>query len=138
MPIIKKRLSMGFCFLFVMLGSQTFAAELYVDLNSTNAIAPYLSWETAARTIQSAIDVATNGDVVWVTNGVYVGGAVNVNKTIAVRSVNGPASTTIDALAATNCASLVDGRCSRVLPLPVELPREPRESSVAQPQNPEL
>ena len=34
-------------------------------------VAPYLSWETAADDIQSAIDVASSGDTVLVADGVY-------------------------------------------------------------------
>ncbi len=46
----------------------------YVDLNSTNASPPYTNWDTAARDIQSAVDVAETGDTVLVTNGIYVTG----------------------------------------------------------------
>ncbi len=77
----------------------------YVGSGNSAPIAPYTSWTTAARDIQSAIDVSVNGDVVLVTNGVYQGGArvihgrmsnrVALTNGVTVRSVNGPGVTTI-------------------------------------------
>lgn len=81
------------------------AAVRYVDPRSLSPAAPYTSWETAAKTIQQAIDASSSGDEVLVTNGVYAAGAtsvgasilnrVTVNKPITVRSVNGPEVTVI-------------------------------------------
>lgn len=73
----------------------------YVDVNNSNPVWPYTSWATAATNIQEAIDILSDGDRVWVTNGVYeVGGRVIpgqiltnrviIAKAIAVQSVNGP------------------------------------------------
>jgi len=76
----------------------------YVSAASTNPIAPYSSWEFAAVTIQDAVDAAAPGDEIVVTNGVYQTGArdvygmntrVAVTKLVTVRSVNGPAVTSI-------------------------------------------
>jgi hypothetical protein len=90
------------------LGLTTFsssAATHYVDINGTNATAPYTDWSIAATNIQDAVDAATNGELVLVTNGVYATGGrrwadsgtnrVTLTNSITLQSVNGPAFTFI-------------------------------------------
>ena len=87
----------------VTIAEQTVA---YVDGENTNPVAPYATWDTAANTIQAAVDVTTlPGALVLVTNGVYeVGGRavfaamtnrVAVDRPLTLRSVNGPDVTII-------------------------------------------
>jgi hypothetical protein len=80
-----------------------------VNLASTNPVAPYSSWATAATNIQDAVDAAVSGDLVLVTNGVYTTGGraasappdfsttnrVLLRKSITLQSCNGPSVTSI-------------------------------------------
>src|SRR5436190_23939915 len=47
------------------------ASVHYVDLNSANPAPPFTNWNSAAQTIQAAIDIAAGGDEIVVSNGVY-------------------------------------------------------------------
>jgi len=81
------------------------ATTNYVSLSGSHT-PPYNSWATAAINIQAAVDVASSGDTVLVSNGVYnTGGAVTpgyvcfnrvvITNDITVQSVNGPDVTAI-------------------------------------------
>lgn len=77
----------------------------YVSAVSTNPKIPYTNWATAAQHIQSAVNVAYPGALILVSNGTYSTGGgvvygtltnrVAINKSISVRSVNGPGVTVI-------------------------------------------
>ena len=71
------------------------AINRYVSKTGSN-ISPYLTWETAAATIQDALDVALSDDTVWVGNGTYFE-AVDVRGYITLRSGTGiPTDVVID------------------------------------------
>lgn len=90
----------------VLFAASVWAEVRYVDVNGANPTAPYTNWATAAVTIQEAVDAASAGDLIVVTNGVYrTGGRVHggaltnrvvVDKAVAVRSVNGAGATFIE------------------------------------------
>jgi hypothetical protein len=89
----------------LLLEFSAFASTLYVDANGINPVAPYTTWDTAAITIQDAVNASTNGDLVLVTNGIYATGGrkwfdsgtnrVTLTNAIILKSVNGPSVTWI-------------------------------------------
>jgi parallel beta-helix repeat protein len=91
--------------LLAIFNLSTSAATHCVDLNSASPVSPYTNWATAARTIQDAVDVAVDGDRVFVTNGIYSTGGqvvygqetnrVALTKAVTLSSVNGPQTTTV-------------------------------------------
>jgi len=101
-----KRIRIVGLVLLIGIISTSYSATLYVSIDGS-AVAPYSSWTTGATTIQDAVNIATNtGDIVMVTNGVYVSGAhttpgysilnrVVVTNNITLQSVNGPENTLI-------------------------------------------
>lgn len=108
------------------MASAAFAkTDRFVWTNSPAPAAPYTNWQTAAHTIQDAVDACEDGDTVVVTNGLYaVGGRpvpygissnrVRITNAIHVRSVNGPKETVIrgqgpHGASAVRCAYLTNG-----------------------------
>ena len=68
------------------------------------------SWDTAYSSIQTAVNAASVGETIWVTNGTY--SYVNVNKDVTIRSVNGSEVTIIDGNGATRCVYMNGGTLS--------------------------
>src|SRR6185369_2853160 len=122
------RLTAGLFLSFAAIATAS-AVTRYVDVNSTNAVAPFTDWATAATTIQEAVDAASPEDLVLVADGAYQTGGrpvapgvltnrVAVTKAVTVQSVNGPGSTwiigyqepsTTNGANAIRCAYLTNG-----------------------------
>lgn len=111
-PLSAVRESCGWLFLLTLLalgGWHAAAATLYVWQESPNPAPPFTNWDSAARTIQDAVDAAVAGDTVLVTNGIYATGGrafagenrVAIDRAIRVQSINGPALTVIRGAPAT-------------------------------------
>lgn len=73
------------------------ASEYFVRTDGSDAAAG-TSWGEALQTISNALNKASASDTITVSNGTYVlTTALTVNKALTLRSLNGPAVTTVDA-----------------------------------------
>jgi hypothetical protein len=95
----------AFVLLLGFLAINAAATTHYVDINGTGPASPYLTWPTAATNIQDALDSASPGDLILVTNGTYAFGGrswfgagtnrVILTNSVTLQSVNGPVVTLI-------------------------------------------
>jgi len=78
----------------------------HVSLTGSNLL-PYADWSIAATSVASAVNLATHGDTVRVADGVHRGALqVNLIKAVRLESVNGSASTVMDAGGSSRCVYL--------------------------------
>lgn len=80
------------------------AGVRYVNVVSDNPVPPYTNWAYASRGIQQALDVAQDGDLILVTNGLYaLSERVAVTRGVTIRSMGGPSATIVDGGGRTRC-----------------------------------
>ncbi len=90
-----------------LMASASHAATKYVDASRPDDSGAGTNWPTAKQTIQAAVDLAGNGDLVLVTNGVYnKGGKAETAGTTLTNRVYSGAGITIQAVS-TNPADTV-------------------------------
>ena len=98
-------------------------AEFFVNVDNPSPVYPYTSWQTAANTIQDAVDAAsgTAGATVWVEAGTYNSGSrvtpghicpnrLIIADDITVRSQHGPTKTIIDGSGSVRCVYMTAGQ----------------------------
>ena len=79
------------------------AADHYVVPTNAGASSPFADWGSAATNIQDAVNVAANGETVWLTNGTYFAPSncvvdramVFITNAITVRSFSGSYTNTV-------------------------------------------
>ena len=79
--------------------------EWRVDASRPNDTGDGLSWGTAKRTIQSAVDNSLPGDTIIVADGVYAP-VFTGDKAVTIRSLNGKAASIIDGGGSNRCVTL--------------------------------
>jgi hypothetical protein len=107
----------GLAVMVVTIAFQSSAATHYVSQTSPNPTSPYSTPDTAAHTIQEAVDVAIDGDTVLVQPGDYgLTNQVTVTNGILLQGANGASQTFLTALTnhiwclrVTNSLAVVDG-----------------------------
>jgi hypothetical protein len=95
-----------FC-ISLLLACHLSAATFYVSSTSKNPTVPYNTWATAATNIQAAVDAASAGSLVLVSNGTYSGGLI-LGKTLTLLSVHGASVTIIDGGGASQCLAITN------------------------------
>jgi hypothetical protein len=91
------RILILFCAFVCIRAGDVCGVDRYVSLNGTNdAGNKYTTWAGAATNIQWAVNFATNGETVWVSNGIYyLTNQVRVTNGILLKSFSGTWTNTI-------------------------------------------
>jgi len=105
LKLVCSLLLVAYCLLFTSYSS---AFTNYVWQGSATPTPPYNTWATAAHTIQPAVDYAVEGNVILVTNGIYIlsDNIMLATNNVVLKSVNGAGNTAIDGNFIDNCIYL--------------------------------
>src|SRR5688572_525904 len=115
---MKRRFCFWLCATPLILAAPCAIAQrtLYVSQASSNPAPPYATWDTAAPTIQEAVDAASDGDTVLVAAGEYaLTSQVTITEGILLRSDAGSGQTILNGqdsvrcLWVSNALAVVDG-----------------------------
>jgi hypothetical protein len=93
-----RQITFGIAFLLcALLLPGTRGADRYVSLDGTNDFAnQFTDWSGAATQIQWAVNVAANGETVWVSNGTYyLTNQISITNGIILKSLSGSWTNTI-------------------------------------------
>ena len=79
----------------------------YVDAAAPAPARPYANWQTAARSIQDAVNYCRSGDVLLVAPGTYpLTSSVSIGSSITVLATGGPETTILDGQNITRCVTM--------------------------------
>ena len=94
---------------FLVCRAASAGTSYYVSVSSGDDAHDGLTWPTAKKSIQSAIDAAVPGATILVSNGVYyLDSEITLSKGLTLRGVGGPAGTIIDGSNACQCVLIID------------------------------
>ncbi len=94
------------------MGAFSTAQAFHVDAARDDDSGDGLTWATAKQTVQAAIDLSIDGDIITVADGTYAPIAT-ADKAITIQSANGPLTTFINGGGTDRCATLAEGSDAR-------------------------
>lgn len=90
------------------------AAELFVSSDGGN-VPPYGSWAVAAQDIQTAVNAASEGDTIWISNGAYLLSAtISLDKNLNLYGYSDEKDVIIDGQGTVHCFELSADAASSV------------------------
>ena len=85
-------------FLIFFVSQNLFADTHYVSKTGGH-ISPFTSWANAATNIQFVVNIASPGDLILITNGIYyIASEINITTELTIKSVNGAENTIFNSM----------------------------------------